>query len=63
VRTGPPLDDAGDYGFPVWAGVLPLAMQCEAPIPDERLAGGIELPDYVRLYDVRLNGATKQPRR
>lgn len=63
VRTGPPLDDAGDYGFPVWAGVLPLAMQREAPIPDERLADAIELPDYVRLYDVRLNEATKQPRR
>jgi uncharacterized protein len=62
VRTGPPLDDASDYGFPVWAGVLPLAMRCEAPIPDERLADNIELPDYVRLYDVRLNGATKQPR-
>jgi hypothetical protein len=60
VRTGPPLDDAGDYGFPVWAGALPLAMRCEAPIPDERLADGIEAPDYVRLYDVRLNGAMKQ---
>jgi nitroimidazol reductase NimA-like FMN-containing flavoprotein (pyridoxamine 5'-phosphate oxidase superfamily) len=60
VRTGPPLDGEGDYGFPVWAGVLPLAMRCEAPIPDERLADGIEAPDYVRLYDVRLNGATKQ---
>lgn len=61
VRTGPALDDADDYGLPVWAGVLPLAMRCAAPIPDERLANGIELPDYVRLYDVRLNGATKQP--
>ena len=59
VRTGPALDDADDYGLPVWAGVLPLAMRCEAPIPDERLTDGIELPDYVRLYDARLNGATK----
>jgi uncharacterized protein len=63
VRTGPPLDDAGDYGFHVWAGVLPVAMRCEAPIPDERLADGVEVPDHVRLYDVRLNGATKQPGR
>jgi hypothetical protein len=62
VRSGPAVDDAGDYEFPVWAGVLPLAMRCEAPIPDDRLADGIELPDYVRLYDTRLNGAMKEPR-
>ncbi len=62
VRSGPAVDDAGDYGFPAWAGVLPLAMRCEAPIPDEQLADGIALPAYVRLYDVRLNGATKDPR-
>jgi nitroimidazol reductase NimA-like FMN-containing flavoprotein (pyridoxamine 5'-phosphate oxidase superfamily) len=62
VRIGPPLDDASDYGFPVWAGVLPLAVRSEAPLPDERLADGIEVPDYVRLYDFRLNRATKQPR-
>ena len=61
VRIGPPLDDASDYGFPVWAGVLLLAMRPEAPLPDERLADGIEVPDHVRLYDVRLR-ATKQPR-
>jgi hypothetical protein len=60
VRTGPALDDESDYGFPVWAGVLPLAMRCEAPIPDERLANGIKLPDHVRLYNVRLNGSTKR---
>ena len=62
LRAGPPLDDASDYGFPVWARVLPLAMRCEAPIPDEHVADGIEVPDYVRLYDVRLNGATKKPK-
>jgi len=62
VRIGPPLDDASDYGFPVWAGVLPLAMRSEAPLPDERVADGIEVPDYVRLYDFRLNRVTKQPR-
>lgn len=59
VRTGPAVDDADDYGFPVWAGVLPLATRCSAPIPDERLENGMELPDYVRLYDVRLSGTTK----
>jgi uncharacterized protein len=56
MRTGPPLDDASDYELPVWAGVLPLPMRCGAPIPDERLAEGIEVPDYVRLYISGSNG-------
>src|SRR5579863_142532 len=60
VRSGPSLDDASDYGFPAWAGVLPLAMRCGAPIPDERLADGVAVPDYVLHYDVRLNGAAEQ---
>lgn len=60
VRAGPAIDDAEDYGLPAWAGVLPLVMRCAAPIPDERLADGIELPDYLRLYDVRLGQATKE---
>jgi uncharacterized protein len=55
VRSGPPLDDESDYGFPVWAGVLPLAMKSESPIPDEQLVNGVEIPDYVRNYDARLN--------
>jgi hypothetical protein len=36
VRTGPPLDDAEDMEFPVWAGVLPLRLQTSALIPDEK---------------------------
>lgn len=61
VRSGPGVDDADDYGLPVWAGVLPLALRCEAPLPDERLADGIEVPDHVRLYDAWLNRAGKKP--
>jgi uncharacterized protein len=57
VRTGPPLDDASDYELSVWAGVLPLGVRCEAAIPDERLAGGIAVPEYVRRYEARLNRA------
>lgn len=62
VRSGPAVDDANDYGLPVWAGVLPLTMRGEAPMPDERLMDGIELPDYLRFCDVRLNGAAKEPK-
>jgi uncharacterized protein len=56
VRSGPPLDHESDYGFPVWAGVLPLEMKPGQPIPDEHLATELPVPDYVRNYDGRLNG-------
>ncbi len=55
VRSGPPLDNQGDYGLPVWAGVLPLKMKCRPPVPDEKLIPGVIVPDYVRRYDGRLN--------
>jgi nitroimidazol reductase NimA-like FMN-containing flavoprotein (pyridoxamine 5'-phosphate oxidase superfamily) len=55
VRSGPPLDDESDYGWPVWAGVLPLGMTCRPPIPDDKLIKGVALPDYVRRYNARLN--------
>jgi nitroimidazol reductase NimA-like FMN-containing flavoprotein (pyridoxamine 5'-phosphate oxidase superfamily) len=54
VRSGPPLDNEKDYGWPVWAGVLPLEMRSRPPIPDDKLIGGVALPDYVLRYDARL---------
>ncbi len=53
VRTGPPLDDEEDYALPMWAGVLPLKLKPEQPVPDSRLSASIEAPDYVRHYDRR----------
>ncbi len=47
IRQGPPLDDEDDYSLPVWAGVLPLKLQAEAPIPDPRLPHDAEIPQYV----------------
>lgn len=47
VREGPPLDDEEDYGLPVWAGVLPLTLEAKSPVPDLRLAEGIEAPEYI----------------
>jgi uncharacterized protein len=55
MRGGPPLDDEGDYGLPVWAGVLPLEIRSGPPIPDDKVVAGVTLPDYVRRYDVRIN--------
>ena len=61
VRTGSPVDDAQDYGFPVWAGILPLAIRSRQPIPDVELSADIALPDYVLRYDTRLEAPTLGP--
>jgi hypothetical protein len=58
VRSGPPLDDENDYSLPVWAGVLPLEIRSLAPVPDARLIEGVDVPGYVRSYDVRLKDGT-----
>jgi nitroimidazol reductase NimA-like FMN-containing flavoprotein (pyridoxamine 5'-phosphate oxidase superfamily) len=33
VRSGPPKDDESDTSWPVWAGVVPLAVHALAPVP------------------------------
>ena len=50
VRTGPPIDDAEDYSFPTWAGVLPLSMTAGSPVNDPQLEHSREVPPYVRNY-------------
>jgi hypothetical protein len=47
IRTGPPLDDEEDYSLPVWAGIIPVSLEAKPPIPDSRLKGDIEVPQYV----------------
>lgn len=50
VRSGPPIDDEEDYALPCWAGVVPLALTAGAPVPDDRLAAGIEPPAAIAAY-------------
>ena len=50
VRVGPPVDDAEDYSFPTWAGVLPLEMKWGAAIDDPRLERARTVPGYVENY-------------
>lgn len=47
ARTGGAIDDEEDYAMPVWAGVIPLSLQAGDPLPDERLAAGMRLPEYL----------------
>lgn len=50
VRIGPPIDDAEDYSFPTWAGVLPLEMKTGTAISDAKLETSRELPEYLKKY-------------
>jgi hypothetical protein len=50
VRTGPPIDEEADYALPVWAGVLPLELTAQVPLPDARLPPEIAVPEYIRRY-------------
>ncbi len=54
VRTGPPLDDEEDYAMNVWAGILPLSVHAETPVPDPRLSSEVEaVPEYLLHYAKR----------
>jgi uncharacterized protein len=50
IRAGGPVDDEEDYALDVWAGVLPLSLTTNAPVPDERLKDGIAVPPEVLNY-------------
>jgi uncharacterized protein len=56
VRQGPPIDDEDDYGFPTWAGVIPLETVAGTPINDPRLDPRTPVPGYARGY------SRKQPK-
>jgi len=50
IRSGPPIDDEDDYAWPVWAGVIPLAVRPGAPVPDPRLDPEHAMPRYATHY-------------
>jgi nitroimidazol reductase NimA-like FMN-containing flavoprotein (pyridoxamine 5'-phosphate oxidase superfamily) len=50
VRQGDPIDDEEDYGFPTWAGVIPLEMTAGKPVNDPRLEAGRAVPAYAAQY-------------
>jgi len=50
VRTGGPIDDAGDLDDDVWAGVIPLLTTVGEPVPSADLKPGVGVPDYVLDY-------------
>ena len=50
MRQGPPIDDEEDYGFPTWAGVVPLQIVSGKPIDDSRLGPDCRVPSYAASY-------------
>ncbi|HEY2719970.1 MAG TPA: pyridoxamine 5'-phosphate oxidase family protein [Solirubrobacteraceae bacterium] len=50
IRTGQPVDDEPDYALPVWAGVIPIASEAHAAIPDPRMPAGIGVPAIAERY-------------
>jgi nitroimidazol reductase NimA-like FMN-containing flavoprotein (pyridoxamine 5'-phosphate oxidase superfamily) len=50
VRTGDVEDDADDYAYPVWAGIVPLRLAAELPIRDARCDPAIPTPSYASNF-------------
>jgi nitroimidazol reductase NimA-like FMN-containing flavoprotein (pyridoxamine 5'-phosphate oxidase superfamily) len=50
VRSGGPVDEAGDYELTVWAGVLPLGTVVQPPIPDAQRKNDPPVPEYLKNY-------------
>ena len=52
VRNGPPGDDAEDYAWPVWAGVIPMRTQILTPAADARCLPGLVPPEHVKNFKI-----------
>ncbi len=47
ARTGDPVDDPEDTALPHWAGVVPLGLTAETPVPAADLDPATPLPAYL----------------
>jgi uncharacterized protein len=50
IRTGDVEDDADDYSFPVWAGVIPLRLMADPPVRDSRCDQALPAPAYASNF-------------
>ncbi len=55
-RAGPPVDDSEDYALPIWAGVVPLAMQAGQPQDDGAVAEDAPVPESIKAFLSRHKG-------
>jgi uncharacterized protein len=49
IRSGPPLDDAEDLGWPCWAGRVPVRLVATTPVPDGEVGGPAPTPEAFAL--------------
>lgn len=52
VSEGMPKDEPEDYDWPVWAGLVPIAMTAGAPQADPRNLPDLEAPAHARRYRI-----------
>jgi uncharacterized protein len=52
VSDGWPEDEPQDVAGPAWAGVVPLRLSYDAPVPAPDLGRGIEVPESVRTLSI-----------
>jgi uncharacterized protein len=50
VRADGVEDDAEDYAFSVWAGIIPLRLVADAPVRDDRCEASIPTPAYAANF-------------
>lgn len=53
VRTGGANDEPEDMDLDVWAGIVPVTVSMDPPIPNADLDSGIETPDYIPQIKLR----------
>lgn len=50
VRTGGVEDDAEDYAWPVWAGIIPFRLAADPPLRDDRCDRALPTPSYAANF-------------
>lgn len=53
VRDAGVADEAEDLDLPYWAGVVPVSMVAESPLPATGMPPGIDVPEHVRSWRPR----------
>lgn len=53
IRSGPPADDAADYAWPAWGGIIPLSIEVGTPQPDEHAAHAVHQPPKLLKFRSR----------
>jgi len=56
IRSGPPADDAADFDWPSWGGLIPLALVAGTPQPDAHMRDARLRAPKPRRFGARPSG-------